>query len=176
MAYLIDGYNLLFATGILGPLRGKRGGESSREALLDFLVDHLPAKEVPRTMIVFDAAEAPPGLPKQYSHRGLAVRFAPRNMSADALLEELIERSPDPRRLTVVSSDHRVQRAARRRGAKHVDSEQWHAELRRMADQTQAEVEERKPDHPLSPAEVAAWLRVFGVSPRQDHDGEKSRG
>jgi predicted RNA-binding protein with PIN domain len=168
MALLIDGYNLLFAAGILGPLRGKGGGASSREALLDFLVDHLPAKELPRSMIVFDAAEAPPGLPKQYSHRGLAVRFAPRNMSADALMEELIERSADPRRLTVVSSDHRIQRAARRRGAKYVDSGPWHADLRRTAAQAVVEAEEQKPDRPLSPAEVAAWLREFGIPPKKD--------
>lgn len=168
MALLIDGYNLLFAAGILGPLRGKRGGASSRETLLDFLVDHLPAKDLPRSMIVFDAAEAPPGLPKQYSHRGLAVRFAPRNMSADALMEELIERSADPRRLTVVSSDHRIQRAARRRGAKYMDSGAWHAELRRMAAQAGVEAEEQKPDHTLSPAEVAAWLREFGIAPKKD--------
>jgi predicted RNA-binding protein with PIN domain len=161
MALLIDGYNLLFAAGILGPIRGKGGGESSREALLDFLVDHLPEKEVKQTMIVFDAAEAPPGLPRQFSHRGLAVRFAPRNMSADALLEDLIERSTDPRRLTVVSSDHRVQRAARRRGAKYIDSDHWHAELRRVAAQSAITQEELKPDRPLSPAEVAAWLREF---------------
>jgi predicted RNA-binding protein with PIN domain len=162
MALLIDGYNLLFAAGIVGPIRGKRGGESSRQALLDFVVDHLPEREVKRTTIVFDAADAPPGLPRQFSHRGIDVRFAPRNTSADALLEELIERSPDPRRLTVVSSDHRVQRAARQRGAKFVDSDQWHAELRRVAAQAAAAVEELKPDHALSPAEVDAWLREFG--------------
>lgn len=165
MALLIDGYNLLFAAGILGPLRGKKGGESSREALLDFLVEHLPEREVARTTIVFDAADAPPGLPRQFSHRGIAVRFAPRNTSADALLEELIVESADPRRLTVVSSDHRVQRAARQRGAKFVDSDHWHSELRRNAARSTAAAEESKPDHSLSPSEVAAWLREFGVPP-----------
>ncbi|MFM7071814.1 MAG: NYN domain-containing protein [Planctomycetota bacterium] len=165
MALLIDGYNLLFAAGILGPLRGKKGGESSREALLDFLVEHLPEREVTRTTIVFDAADAPPGLPRQYSHRGIAVRFAPRNTSADALLEELLVEAADPRRLTVVSSDHRVQRAARQRGAKFVDSDLWQMELRRNAARGAAAAEESKPDHSLSPSEVAAWLREFGVPP-----------
>jgi hypothetical protein len=45
------------------------------------------------------------------------------------LLEELIAAEADPRNLLVVSSDHRVQRAARQRGAGYVDSEMWHAQL-----------------------------------------------
>jgi len=47
------------------------------------------------------------------------------------VLEELIEAEADPRHLTVVSSDHRIQRAARRRKAIFVDSDAWLGELRR---------------------------------------------
>jgi predicted RNA-binding protein with PIN domain len=98
--------------------------------LLDFLADSLPAKQIERTTVVFDALSAPPGLPRELTHRGLAVRFARRGGSADELLEELIAAEPDPRNLLVVSSDHRVQRAARQRGASFADSENWHRQLR----------------------------------------------
>jgi predicted RNA-binding protein with PIN domain len=128
MALLIDGYNLLHAAGIF-PAGGPPTLERARLALLDFLVERLPVKEVSRTTIVFDAAQAPPGLPHEIEHRGLAVRFARRGGSADDLLEELIAAEPDPRNLTVVSSDHRVQRAARQRGARFIDSDAWKAEL-----------------------------------------------
>ena len=132
MRLLIDGYNLLHAAGIF-PTGGPPTLERARTALLDYLVESLPAKELPRSIVVFDAAHAPPGLPREIEHRGLAVRFALRGGSADELIEELIAAEPDPRHLLVVSSDHRVQRAARQRGAQYVDSEAWQAELKQTA-------------------------------------------
>ena len=130
MGLLIDGYNLLHASGVF-PEGGPPTLERARVALLDFLVESLPAKELPRTIVVFDAVQAPPGLPREITHRGLAVRFARRGGSADELLEELIAAEPDPRHLLVVSSDHRVQRAARQGGANFVDSETWKQEIAR---------------------------------------------
>lgn len=163
MGLIIDGYNLLNVTGIFGAGGGPRSFERSRLALLDFLADRLEPEERATTTIVFDAQEAPPGLPATCQHRGLLVRFASRREEADDLIEELILADTSPRKLTVVSSDHRVQRAARRRRARAVDSEVWFPELlrRRGADsptETEADV---KPEAPLSPAEVAAWVKRF---------------
>ncbi len=76
---------------------------------------------------MFDAADAPPGLPRTLEHRGLTVRFAAKSGSADELIEELIRADSAPRRLMVVSSDHRLQRAARRRKATAIDSDVWYA-------------------------------------------------
>lgn len=128
VSLLIDGYNLLNSVGILPPADRPPGLEQSRTALLDFLAEKLDPRELSRTIVVFDAAGAPPGLPRQVEHRGLLVRFAPRNADADSVLEELIRADTAPRRLTVVSSDHRVQRAARRRRARAVDSDVWFLE------------------------------------------------
>jgi predicted RNA-binding protein with PIN domain len=130
MALLIDGYNLLHATDIFPDADKPPTLESSRVALLDFLVAALPSKSLARTIVAFDAVAAPPGLPREMDHRGLTVRFAQRGRTADELLEELIAGEPDPRNLLVVSSDHRVQRAARQRGAKYTDSQPWYANLR----------------------------------------------
>lgn len=126
MTLLIDGYNLLHASGIFPPAESPPTLEASRRALLDFLLAVLLPKVVARTIVVFDAADAPPGLPRELAHGGLAVQFARRGDSADDLLEELIAAEPDPRNLLVVSSDHRVQRAARQRGAQYIDSELWY--------------------------------------------------
>lgn len=131
MSLLFDGYNLLHATAIFGSAEGPPTLERSRVALLDFLVRAIPAKQLPRATVVFDAVGAPPGLPREMTHRGLSVRFARRGGTADELLEELISVETDPRNLLVVSSDHRVQRAARQRGAQYLDSEIWYAELER---------------------------------------------
>jgi predicted RNA-binding protein with PIN domain len=127
--YLIDGYNLLQATGLFGPSAGHNSLEGSRRALLDFLLEALSPVEQRRTIVVFDAAAAPPGAPALVMHEEITVRFSRRHGTADDLLEEMIDAEPDPRHVTVVSGDHRVQRAARRRRAQFVDSDVWYHEL-----------------------------------------------
>lgn len=129
MRLLIDGYNLLHATDLFGS--GKSAGtlQGSRDALLAYLAAALSASERRRATIVFDAAGAPPGLPKTTHYDHLNVQYARDFADADALIEDIIERHSAPRGLLVVSSDHRVQRAARSRGAKYVDSDLWYRDL-----------------------------------------------
>lgn len=126
MPLLIDGYNLMYAAGIVGAGRGAGGLERSRAALIRFVGDSLGPAERGRAVVVFDAAGAPPGLPSSMFMHGVAVRFAKGYRDADELLEELIAADNSPRWLTVVSSDHRIQRAARRRRATAVDSDVWY--------------------------------------------------
>jgi predicted RNA-binding protein with PIN domain len=123
MPFLIDGYNLLHASGVFG--RGPGTLENARLALLNFLSIHLEPHDLKYTTIVFDAKDAPPGLPDTYDLQGMTIRFARGYSDADALLEEMIAAHTTPRRLTVVSSDHRVQRAGRKRRATAVDSDVW---------------------------------------------------
>jgi len=164
MAILIDGYNLLYASGILPAGRGRATLERSRQALLNFLVESLPADEIPRTTVVFDASEAPYGVARTVQHHGLTVCFAPKDEDADSLIEDLIREDSAPKSLTVVSSDHRLHRAAKRRKATPIDSDQWLWQLRqaraaRLAPSPTADVV--KPEGPFSPGEVAEWLRRF---------------
>lgn len=165
MALIIDGYNLIHAAPIVGRGTGPRGLERTRLALLDFLADTLEPAEIARTIIVFDAAGAPPGLPRQLEHRGLVVRFARGYPDADSLIEELIQADTSPRRLTVVSSDHRVQRAARRRKARAIDSEAWHTEmLRRKSARPEKGPPPVEKNHVAS--DVEFWLAQFtGAEP-----------
>lgn len=163
MALLIDGYNLLHVTDIFaGP------GESTelhrtRMALLDFLSNSIDRRERKHTTIVFDAAGAPPGLPHTLTHAGMTIHFARRQSDADELIEELLEACLAPRALTVVSSDHRVQRAARRRGAGFVDSDRWYADLRAARRQHVAVAEEKLPEPAGESAseDTAYWLKQF---------------
>ncbi len=180
MALLIDGYNLLNAVGITGS-GGEAAGRASslhrsRVAMLNFLVESLDAQEIAHATVVFDAAGAPPGLPRVLTHRGLAVRFAPRNSDADSLLEDLIRQDTSPRRLTVVSSDHRVQRAAKRRRARAVDSDVWYAEIlhRRQTSAPRCACP-TTPKLPLDQEEVEVWLSQFGgQSALEEMFGESS--
>jgi len=172
MLLLIDGYNLLNASGVVVSRRGPATFERSRQALLDFLVDALDERLRRRTTVVFDAKGAPPGLPRVFAYGEMTIRFAPRHAEADALLEELIRADSAPRQLTVVSSDHRIQRAARRRGARPVDSDQWYAEAERQRHartNTTAESSDR-PVEPLPSRELEHWLREFQVDAASSPD------
>jgi predicted RNA-binding protein with PIN domain len=169
MTLFIDGYNLLHASGILGRGVGPGGLERSRTALLNFLVESLDARTLQRTTVVFDAREAPPGLPRRVNHRGLAVRFADPGCDADEVIEELIRADSAPRRLTVVSSDHRLHRAAKKRGARAVDSDVWYHEiLRSRINRVRGKRSSAKPSEPPTEAEVHYWLRQFGLESTED--------
>jgi predicted RNA-binding protein with PIN domain len=161
---LIDGYNLLHASGVFGE-RGRTSLEGSREALLDWLAEFLTPGQRRRTTIVFDARCAPPGLPRYGEKHGLQIRFAPRGREADDVLEELIAEHSAPRSVVVVSSDHRVQRAARRRRASAVDSDQWVRQLKH-AERGPARASDQADDlgaERLTGDELQAWLDEFSA-------------
>jgi uncharacterized protein len=149
MLLLVDGYNLLHVSGLFGPAGAPSTLEQSRKALLDFLAAHLPQQLRGRTTVVFDAAAAPPGLPSHGEHAEIRIRFAPRKQTADDLIADLIGQEADPRHLTVVSSDHAVQRSARQRGAKFVDSEIWFRELRQREIASPSAALHEKPAGPI---------------------------
>jgi predicted RNA-binding protein with PIN domain len=160
MSLLIDGYNLIFGTSVES--RGRGGAlERARTGLIEFLAFRIDRAKYKSIGVVFDSANAPPGLPAFFEEHGIDVHFARDHADADEMLEELISRSTAPGRLTVVSSDHRVQRAARRRGASAVDSHVWFAEQRAFSTRA-AKVKEVKPAGPLSAGETEAWVRFFG--------------
>jgi len=160
MKILVDGYNLLHASGVFGSVRGPRGFEASRRALLDEMA-RLLGEAAQATTVIFDAADAPPGLPDRSVHEGIAVRFARGYDSADALIEELIELHQSPTALTVVSSDNRVIAAARRRRAKPVGSDEWFMGIRNAA-RSRTPSGDAKPPEP-GPGGAEEWKRYFGL-------------
>lgn len=167
MSLIIDGYNLLFAAGMVGSVNGEGSFEGERRALLDALLNVIDPKELPQTTVVFDSANAPPGLPRTVNHHQITVRFASGYADADEMIEELIRDHHAPKRLTVVSSDHRVQRAARRRKATAIDSDSWFRLMRQTRKRIQ-EQEAKKPPPPKQPsasvpnAQVNEWIKFFG--------------
>jgi uncharacterized protein len=159
MALIIDGYNLLHVTGV----SGRRGDlQGAREALLRLLANTIEPNERPQTTIVFDAADAPPGLPRTVIYEEMTIHYAANYDNADEMIEELIAASNVPRSLMVVSSDHRIQRAAKRRKASFLDSDVWFAEaLRKRARARRPPPPAAKPQGALSGDEVGYWLAEF---------------
>jgi hypothetical protein len=168
MALLIDGYNLLHASGILGEGRGRSSLERSRDALLNVIAQSLPADEISRTTVVFDARDPPWGLSRKLDHQGITVYFAARHEDADSMIEELIKTDSAPRKLTVVSSDHRLHRAAKRRRATAIDSDQWFQRLLRDRLQRGKTDDLSKPEGPFSSGEVEFWLQQFELHAKDD--------
>jgi uncharacterized protein len=166
MALLIDGYNLMHAAGLVGQGLGPGGLERSRLALLNFVAASVEQAELAVTTIVFDAQHAPPGLPGTLNHRTMTVRFSSGYDSADELIEELIRASNAPRRLLVVSSDHRLQRAAKHRRAKAIDADVWYAQMvaKRAAHAESSLQSSPKPNESII-RDVDFWLRQFGDDP-----------
>jgi predicted RNA-binding protein with PIN domain len=168
MAYLIDGYNLLFATGRLTQRAGRGALEASRKWLLVEVVRH-HGEGASEVTVVFDAAGAPPGTPPPERHGGVNVLFA-RGQTADDLIEELIRGEPAPRSLTVVSDDHRIRDAARRRGCAVLGCldycERWTQPPRAAAEPP---AEPGKPEA-MTDQERRRWLEAFGGADDPDAD------
>ncbi len=163
MLYLIDGYNLLHALDVLPRQLGPKGLHHARLRLLGLLHDAF-GDQVGDVTVVFDAADAPPGASEVQDYRGMEVRFAVRYDEADDLIELLIRRDTHPRRLTVVSDDHRIQQAARRRQCivQGCGAFLDYLEQRRRPQQPQP----ARPENPGKPQgssqeDIAHWLREF---------------
>lgn len=172
---LIDGYNLMHATGLARPDYGPGELEKRRRRFVKYLIGHLNPRERPRTTIVFDAADAPPDVSRHQIVEEVEVLFARPGGDADSLIEELLAHHSAPRQVRVVSSDRRLQQAARRRRARFVRSEQFLRELQRRGPvekqpsapppdpDLQAKFSGRVPED-----ELQEWLDLFGEIPEAD--------
>ncbi len=124
LTYLIDGYNLLHFMGTLSGPTGPTGLEKARLGLLGML-KHAFAEGSEECLVVFDAQNAPPGVPNQTFEYPITVRFATGHDEADDLIEELVRKHSVPKKLVVVSDDHRLRQAATRRHASAMSCEQF---------------------------------------------------
>jgi predicted RNA-binding protein with PIN domain len=160
--YVIDGYNLLHAMGVLGGRVGPRGLEKARRRLLGLLAGAF-GENAAAVTVVFDAAGALPGADAELADRGLHVLFAVGKQQADDVIERLIRQSSAPKSLHVVSDDRRVQQAARRRHCVVLQCEEFLPLLDRMRQSRRrkpAELTEKRES--LSEQETQGWLREFG--------------
>lgn len=155
MLLLIDGYNLLKAT--MPP-----GLAGLDELGLCRALDRSGLSQGHVT-VVFDGSYKP-GLLAASPVDGVELVYAGRGRSADEVIFGLIQQHTYPARLTVVSSDHEIQRAAKRRRARAIDSKTFihellltlrHAVNRSQNDKGQA----------IAPLASDDWARLFGVDP-----------
>jgi uncharacterized protein len=165
---IIDGYNLMHACGLARKSYGPGQLRQCRVQLVRYLARHLTSPERERTTIVFDAREAPPGLPRQMTAEGMTVSFALPGREADDAIEELVAAHSAPRQIRLVSSDHRLQKTVRRRRGAFVDSDDFAAELERRGPMSDAPPEPVEPEprpggrQAVDETEAEKWLPIFG--------------
>jgi predicted RNA-binding protein with PIN domain len=111
---LVDGYNVTKLGWPELPLREQR-------ARLVAGLGMLAAQVRTEITCVFDGADLGGRVPVPAA-RGVRVLFSPAGVTADELLDELVQAEPAGRRIVVVSSDREVAAAARREGAEPLDS------------------------------------------------------
>jgi predicted RNA-binding protein with PIN domain len=158
MRYLIDGYNLLHAMGLLYGKVGPHGLEKARLALLGRLCGAY-GDDTGTVTVVFDASRAPPGAVAEENYHGIHVRYA-LDGEADEVIENLIQHEATPRQLTVVSDDHRVQQAGRRRRCLVLGCLDYLEEMERRRRRKLARPQTAKPEG-VSAEEAQHWLREF---------------
>ena len=96
-----------------------------RRRFLNLLADCLGADRARQTTVVLDAKSPPADFDLEANYKGLTLIFALGDENADARIEMLIAGHSVPKSLTVVSSDRRVRRAATRRKAQCLTSDQF---------------------------------------------------
>ncbi|GAB4536925.1 MAG: NYN domain-containing protein [Anaerolineae bacterium] len=150
MTIWIDGHNLI----------GKMPGlwldqPDDEEQLLERLRAYR-ARTGKRLVVYFDHGVTYQS-PVRWSKGGISVRQAGSGQSADALMIRDLRRHHHPPELTIVTSDHAIQRVARQLKARVIDSMTFATELTRPPQKgNSADMP------PLSEEEVKEWLTIFG--------------
>lgn len=158
--YLIDGYNLLHHVGLLTGRVGPSGLEKARRALLGHLSGRC-GEHAADVTVVFDAQRAPPTATDALDYQGIHVYFT-RSEEADDLIERMIGHAATPKLLTVVSNDHRIRDAARRRHCPVAECvEFWETLGRRTPPRPDPADSEGKRER-ISRREMQEWLEEFG--------------
>jgi len=160
MPYVIDGYNLLWAIQKAG------GPDATTDVQLCKVVARYLALVGEKGQIIFDGTGPRDKSPFDRIG-GLEVFFAGAGVDADTIIEGKLKASPAPRRLTVVSSDRRIRRAARARRAGAVKSEDFWDSLCNELRHSKGRYEPAEKQQGISDSETDQWLDFFGL---QDGD------
>jgi predicted RNA-binding protein with PIN domain len=150
MPYLIDGHNLIPKLGL------RLASMDDEQQLIERLQEFCRLRRV-QLEVYFDGA--PPGQPSTRPAGSVTAFFVRQGYTADAAIENRLARlGKAARNWTVVSSDGRVQRAARAVHAGALSSEEFTREMSRAQ---AIHTNTIKHEAALPPNEVEEWLDIF---------------
>jgi predicted RNA-binding protein with PIN domain len=159
MPYIVDGNN------VMGQTPGwHRDKPAARRSLLEKLALFRRVKKT-RVIVVFDGAPDQ-AVPEGSAFHGVKVCYALPGSDADTRIEQLVDRSSDPRGLTVVTSDRHLASLVRSNGARVIRSGEFRSELNRMRESAPQKEDGEDPEI----GDLNSWLRYFGALPDDDDD------
>lgn len=151
MPYLIDGHNLI-------PKIGLNLGDPQVETKLIELLQTFCQIRQTQVEIYFDRGSS--GQPSQAKFGQVKAYFVRAGMIADAAIESrLVKLGRAARNWSVVSSDQRVQAAAREVHARVLTSDEF---ARQVANAQASRSLRNKTETRLSPEDVSDWMDLFG--------------
>jgi predicted RNA-binding protein with PIN domain len=154
--FIIDGYNLLHAI-----LKAEEAPRAIGDVELCRIVARY-LKLIGRSgEMIFDGT-GPPDKSGFDGISNLEVLFGGLSADADTVIEDKISASTSPKRLTIVSSDRRLRKAARTRRCSSLKSEAFWDNVRKQLKRRRPAREPAAKRHGLSESETNQWLDVFG--------------
>lgn len=154
--FIIDGHNLLHAI-----LKADETSKATGDLELCRIVGRYLARIGRPGVMVFDGA-GPPDKSGFDDVGNLEVLFAGPGADADTVIEDKIGASTAPKRVTVVSSDRRLRKAARTRKCTSVKSEVFWEDVQRQLSRKRPAPEPAAKRQGLSESETDQWLDAFG--------------
>lgn len=153
---IIDGYNLLWTIR-----KVNEDYESFSDVQLCWVLSRYFRLIRENGQIVFDGT-GPPDKSGFENIRDLEVLFAGQS-SADTVIEEKIKASTAPRRLTIISSDRRLRKAAHAKKATAVKSEVFWIDVQKQLMRKRGAKEPPGKRMGLTESETERWLKFFGL-------------
>lgn len=157
MPFIIDGHNLLHSIH-----KTTRGDQPISDIALCRLVSRYLQACGEKGQIIFDGTGPPQKTAFDYI-KNLEVVFVGITTDADTVIEDKITASTAPKRLTVVSSDRRLIRAARIRKAGTIKSDAFWDDVQKQLRHKKKFKEPQQKQHGLTESETKQWLEFFGL-------------
>ena len=149
MPIIIDGHNLI------GKMASISLADPEDEAKLVAMLGRHLLYNRQKATVVFDKGAEGDLAPRLTAPR-LNVIFARPGDCADAIIMDMIKSDPNPKGLTIVSSDNEIRRCARSRRAKLISAEDFAKRL-----ESQPPIKRRGRKYDSADIDVEEWLDYF---------------
>jgi predicted RNA-binding protein with PIN domain len=118
LVYIVDGYNAIKRS----PLFGNKNLQAARNHFFSYLDQHRPQGSFRnRLIIVFDGSSQVFGFRNAYSFEVIFTQ----GETADEKIKEIVDTSPDPKNMVVVTDDKALALSVRSQGAKIMGTQEF---------------------------------------------------
>ena len=155
--FIIDGHNLLHSI-----CQAADGSQVISDVQLCGVVGTYLERIGQGGEIIFDGT-GPPNKSGFDNISNLEVFFAGIGTDTDTVIEEKIRANTAPKRLSIVSSDRRLRKAAQARKATAIKSEVFWNNVQKQLSQKERKKEPAEKRLGLSESETEQWLQYFGL-------------